>query len=412
MNYQLAKLRRASLHAAQHVPYYRRVLAEADVVAGGAVKLENFARVPLLTKDVIRREGSNMTPRITATAAVSENTSGGSTGVPVRFLKDKAYDAMNTATKIFFFEQLGKEFCGREIKLWGSDGDILAGNLTRKDRAINFLYNRRFFNCYDFSRDQMLRLAELNNHFQPDAYWAYVDALFAFSEFVIKQGIPLKPPKAIVTTIGPLYADQKTVMEKAFGCNVYNQYGSREVGVVSAHERNANDMNVFFWRVFVEVVPVADNPVEEGGKLVITSLYNGSMPLIRYDIGDVAIPGDRVYDIGNTKSCLSLNNVVGRTLGFFRKADGTLKHTHFIETVQQLFFKDWIGRSQVAQEEYDRVVIRVVKAGEPVSADMQDIVRKSKILLGDEFKVDFEFVEEIPCSPSGKVLYTVCNLKQ
>ena len=406
--YQRNRLQDTLKHAAQHVPYYRRVLTEAGVVDQGQVRLEHFHRIPLLTKDIIRREGASLHAPDHEQRGSYENTSGGSTGVPVRFLQDKAYDAMNTATKIFLFERLGKQLGEAEIKLWGSDRDILAGNLTAKDRAINFLYNRRFFNCYDFTREHMLRLVTLNNTFRPCSYWTYVDAAFEFAKFVNREGIQLTPPKVIVATIGPLYPDQKAVMEQAFGCTVSNQYGSREVGVICAHAPEGDDMQVFFWRSFLEILPVENSDTPDEGRILLTTLDNDSMPLIRYDIGDVALKGAQSYTFGETTSYLSVQNVVGRTLGFFRMPDGTLKHTHFI--VQQLFFKDWIARFQVAQEEYGRAVIRVVLAGEKNPADMDDIVAKSKVLLGEDFQIDFEFVDEIPASASGKVLYTVCNV--
>lgn len=405
--YQLGKLAEMLRYAAQHVPYYQRVLAEAEVVVDGTVRIENFQRIPLLTKDIIRREGVGLHAKNHAARGSYENTSGGSTGEPVRFLQDKAYDDMNTATKIFFFEVLGKHIGEREVKLWGSDRDILAGSLTLRDRAINFLYNRRFFNCYDFTREHRLRLVELNNTFKPMSYWAYVDASFEFATFVLENRIKLVPPKLIVATIGPLYPNQKEIIERAFQCKVYNQYGSRETGAVCCHDRKADEMNVFFWRQFIEVLPVENSRSDEDGKIVMTSLDNFSMPLIRYDIGDVAVKGSTCYEIHGITSCLSLKNVIGRTLGFFKKADGTLFHTHFL--VQQLFFKDWIARFQIAQEAYDRIVIRIVPAKDKNERDMQKIVENVHVLVGD-CRIEFEFVDEIKPSPSGKVLYTVCNV--
>lgn len=48
-------------HAHENVPYYRRVLIEAEAVnKRGEVDLTKFHRVPFLTKDIIRREFANL----------------------------------------------------------------------------------------------------------------------------------------------------------------------------------------------------------------------------------------------------------------------------------------------------------------------------------------------------------------
>ncbi|MCK5611939.1 hypothetical protein KAR91_59265 [Candidatus Pacearchaeota archaeon] len=57
----------------------------------------------------------------------------------MKFIQDKYYDDWNVATKIYFNQMLGKEIGEKEIKLWGSDRDIIMGNLTLKNRLINYL---------------------------------------------------------------------------------------------------------------------------------------------------------------------------------------------------------------------------------------------------------------------------------
>jgi phenylacetate-CoA ligase len=71
------------LRAASAVPYYSRVLKEARVVEGGRVRLENFAAIPFLTKEIVRREGERLWARDRGARHAYETSSGGSTGEPV-----------------------------------------------------------------------------------------------------------------------------------------------------------------------------------------------------------------------------------------------------------------------------------------------------------------------------------------
>ena len=153
-------------------------------------------------------------------------------------------------------------------------------------------------------------------------------------------------------------------------------------------------MHTFPWWNYIEVIDRQSKAVEnQEGRVVITTLRNYSMPLIRYDIGDVAIAGGWGCDCG--RNSLLLKKVIGRTLGYFKKADGSLAHSHFL--VQALFFREWIRRFQIIQDEIDHVVIKVQlnKDTKPIDSDLEDITKKTKILMGESCKVDFDFVEEI-----------------
>ena len=48
---------------------------------------------------------------------------------------------------------------------------------------------------------------------------------------------------------------------------------------------------------------------------------------------------------------------------------------------------------------------------EPDKSDLEDITRKTKILMGESCKVDFDFVEDIRRTASGKFVYTLCKVK-
>ena len=106
-----------------------------------------------------------------------------------------------------------------------------------------------------------------------------------------------------------------------------------------------------------------------------------------------------------------LKKVVGRTLGYFKKADGSLAHSHFL--VQALFFRDWIKMFQIIQDDIDHVLIKVQlnENAEADKADIEDITKKTKILMGESCRVDFDFVDEIHRSASGKFVYTLCKVK-
>lgn len=404
------KLERLLLHAYRNVPYYHRILEQSGVITDGTVKLEKFSQIPILTKEILRKETAGLYSKDYKKRRPYDNTSGGSTGEPVRFIQDKEYDEWNIATKLYFNAVLGKEPGEPEIKFWGSDRDIIEGSLTIKDRIINLLYNRKFFNSYRLNNKMLLALVDLNNRFRPKAYWSYMESALELSNFLSLHKTNFHPPKIVISTIGPLTEGVREKIESGMKCKVYNQYGSREVGAIACQCREQKALHTFPWWCYVEILDEKNRPVENGreGNIVVTTLHNYSMPLIRYKIGDVAIAGG--HKCGCGRNTFLLKEVLGRTLGYFKKSDGSLAHSHFI--VQALFLRDWIKRFQIIQDRIDHILIRVelYEHREPYKEDIEDITRKTKIIMGASCKVDFDFVESMERTQSRKYLYTVCKI--
>jgi len=404
------KLKTILLHAYSNVPYYRRILNDCDVVSGNEVKLDNFSKIPLLTKEIIREEGESLLSKDYKERKSYENTSGGSTGEPARFVQDAEYNQWNIATILYFNASLGKQPGQAELKLWGSDRDIIEGNLTVKDRMINYLYNRKFFNSYRFDDAHIEQLVAMNNRHKPVAYWSYMESAFELANFLLRSKPDFHPPEIVISTIGPLTEEVKDRIETGMRCKVYNQYGSREVGAVACQCKEQRGLHTFPWWNYVELLNDKGQGVDEGeGNVVVTTFHNFSMPLIRYDIGDVAVPGGHQCACG--RNTFQLGKVMGRTLGYFRKSDRSLVHSHFI--VQALFFRDWIKKFQAIQDKLDHVMIRVeLRSGHEASKeDTDDIIKKVKMLMGESCRVDFDFVESISRTASGKYLYTICEVK-
>ncbi len=404
------RLRQLLLHAYKNVPYYKDILTAAGVVKEGKVLLENFGNIPILTKEIIRQQGENLYSRDYLRRKSYTNTSGGSTGEPVNFIQDKKYKEWGMATKRYFMWMLGEELGQREIKLWGSDRDIIVGSLTLRSRLINWFHNTRFFNCYRLNTQSLTELTELNNTFKPKAYWSYMEAALELADFVSRNKSHFHPPEILISTIGPLTEEVRNKIERSLRCKVYNQYGSREVGAIACECKEQKGLHTFPWWNVVEILGEDNKPVEgEEGNVIVTTLLNYSMPLIRYEISDVAVAGG--YECKCGRNSFMLKNILGRTLGYFKKPNGSLVHSHFL--VQALFFKQWIKRFQVIQTDYNRIIIRVERYAKeaPDPCDVDGITEKTKILMGTDCMVDYEFVDEISRAKSGKYLYTICQVE-
>ena len=414
--YQQAKLKRLLLHSFENVPYYRDVLGDCHVVVDGRVQLEHFPEIPVLTKDIISHEGQRLYSRDYRKRHYYSNSSGGSTGQPVRFIQDREHDAWNTATKIYYKKTLGRQDIGqRELRLWGSERDLQGARENLRTRLAYWLYNRREFNAFRMTPHDMARFVERYNHFRPTWIEAYVQALTEWARFIRDNNLTVHTPKGIVVSAGTLYPEMRQLIEDVFGCNVFNRYGSREVGAVACSCDSKNGLHISVWNAYLEVLDTRATPVTPGkmGNIHITTLNNFSMPLIRYDIGDMAIAGScRHCDCG--RNLPLLQEVVGRNMEVFKTRSGRIvSAVFFIHFVGVVYNTGAVERFQVVQEDYDRIIVRVVVLDAHQFAEAkQPLVDAIKKAMGADCTVQFDLVDRIDPEPSGKYLYTVSKVQK
>ena len=86
----------------------------------------------------------------------------------------------------------------------------------------------------------------------------------------------------------------RRILARVFGVPVFNLYGSTETGHLLM-ENERGEMKPSYDTAFLEVVDVDAQAV---GELIVTTLSNDYMPLLRYRIGDLAQRQERSYGTG------------------------------------------------------------------------------------------------------------------
>jgi phenylacetate-CoA ligase len=159
------------------------------------------------------------------------------------------------------------------------------------------------------------------------------------------------------------------------------------------------------------VVDKNGEPCEPGerGELVITSLTNYSMPLIRYKIGDMGILSDSNCSCG--RGLPMLEKIEGRvTDTFMTKRNELIPAEYFIHLIGVVCNRGGIAKFQVIQEDFDEVHVKIVNSGETDEANLREIKEKIKFVMGEDTDVEFEFVSQIKRLPSGKYRYTISKV--
>jgi len=121
------------------------------------------------------------------------------------------------------------------------------------------------------------------------------------------------------------------------------------------------------------------------------------VPFIRYDTGDMGVFSSEECSCG--RKLPLMKKILGRTTDILRFKTGAVLSGPSLT----LIFKDFdIRQYQVVQTGDDSMVVKIVKGKTYSEKDTEKIYRVLKDAVGDEVEVEFEFVDCIQPTKSGK----------
>ncbi len=145
----------------------------------------------------------------------------------------------------------------------------------------------------------------------------------------------------------------------SWGDEPFNQYGATETADIAAEFQKCRHMHLFEDLVMVEVVDEKYQPVPQGtfgAKLLVTTLYSRTQPLIRYEMDDSVCLGTETCPSGLPFGILeSVQGRVEDELHLPAKAGGrvAIQPLVFNRVMDILPISGW----QVVQEADDRLTV-------------------------------------------------------
>ncbi len=170
-----------------------------------------------------------------------------------------------------------------------------------------------------------------------------------FALYCEQHGIQFPSLRFVLCSYEFVSVVHRRILARVFGVPVFNLYGSTETGHLLM-ENEHGDMKPSYDTAFLEVVDADERGV---GELVVTTLTNDYMPLLRYRIGDLAERIERPY--------ASDFVVHGRIRDALTAADGRRVTTW---QVDRCFAEtDGIAHYELRQDENGDCVLRFVPDG-------------------------------------------------
>jgi len=410
--YQLKKLKALVLHAYENVPYYNRIFNELKLKPADIKTLSDIKKIPILTKEVARRENMNLVSRDASKRRYFKAKTGGTSGPPLVIYKDINSYSFEWGSFYRWYNWIGIELGDPMVTLWGSPSVLSESRKHKfKKRISDALLNHMSVNSFTLNDKTFPALIKQLNKFKPKILKGYLSAMLQLAKYVEQHTIKFDfSLTAISTTSETLFPYQKKYLEKVFKCKVYDQYGCTEVCAVSYECAKQNGMHINHEHVFVEVVSGDHLQDVRAGKLVLTDLDEFSMPMIRYENGDTATLSDKICDCGVKQPLIA--SIDGRVANTIRLKNGSEVHgVFFTDILFEIKSKgaDDIIKFQVYQEKEAAIEFRI-EAKQELSKEFNDELKAA--LLNFFNTVNIVKLTTIPPGPSGKHLYVVSKLTQ
>lgn len=287
-------------HAATQVAYYAKLFAALGLTAEEIRSTTDLPRLPILNKIELRRNTAELAAAILpAGQQPGEATqSSGTTGQPVR--------VRQTRHSLAMFSQLKQ----RELRWFRFDPRATLAvirlpsqlPLTPERRPISLDQNLNlpawplvgnFFQtgparCFSVF-NQIDRQAEWLDRYRPGYLMSYPET-FEHLSFAYQNRPKPDYPQGLLAISEQLTGGMRRRITTTFGAPLYQNYGLNEIGLVASRCREGGRYHVHAEHCLVEIVNPDGQPCQPGeiGRILVTTLTNPAMPLIRYDTGDLA----------------------------------------------------------------------------------------------------------------------------
>ena len=283
-DWMLTRLREISRRAYEETEYYRSLFDQIGFDPHTDFSFDEYSRLPILTRDQIHQAGPSLLSSSVASDQMRKDRTGGSTGVPTELWLGPNERGWRDSGMEYFFELLGVPEGTRTALLWGHHLDPKKADTVR-ERYQAFVSNMRWFDSLRLSAATLDEYHRELEQFQPACIIAYASGLGYLAEHILERGYkPNYPTRCLITGGEKLWSRHRQLIERAFNCRLHERYGSRDAGCIGVQlDPNSLEYTVDWANTLVE--PQSSDPESP---ILVTKLQADAMPMLRYEIGDVA----------------------------------------------------------------------------------------------------------------------------
>lgn len=352
----------------------------------------NINDFPIVNKMILKENFDKILNKKYQLNNLHKMSTSGSTGTPFTVYQNKEKRHRVIAEVLFYGKIINYTFGEKQFyfRIWV--------NSIKKNKFKRYLQNMNTIDISNLSDERLAEILEKINTEKVKCILSYASTLERLAEYAEKSGYKYtqKKLKCIISSSELLSEKTRKKLKNIFKCNVYSRYSNEENGILGQDTCTNKEFNLNYANYYFEFLKLENNePAQEGelSRVVLTDLYNYSMPLIRYDTGDLAI-----YRTKNNKKYIT--ELYGRKVDLIYNTKKEQISPHTI-TNNMWEFKE-IKQFKFIQNDTKsyKIIINTDK-----KIEQNQIINKFKKILGKDAEIKIEYTKEIPILSSGKRKY-------
>jgi phenylacetate-CoA ligase len=396
--YRDGRIRQFIQHCADTVPYYRGLFRDLKINPPEITGLDTLSLLPVLDRATVRDRWREFISDAFPASVQQIKFTSGTSGAGLRYISTLASTREQWAVWWRFRYAHGIQF-GTECAMFRS---ALLVPLDRTEPPFwrrNHATREMFFSGNHMSPRYLPSYIEEMNRRRPPWIHGFGSTVTTLASFILESGLKLDYPVRWITLGSEqVYPHQVEKIEAAFGIRPLQIYGMTEA-VANASE--APDGVLYVDEDFAATEFL---PADESGTcdVVGTNLSNPIFPLVRYRVGDLAVPTDGQSANGRR----IVSRLDGRSDDYIIRPDGSR-----LGRLDILFRRMVnIREAQILQQRPGEVRLRVAKGNDFTAADEAALLSVARKHLGGDMDIQVDYVDAIERTPSGKLLHVRSEL--
>lgn len=377
---QWKRFKKVLKHAYDNTTFYKLKFKEAGITPTDIKEREDLQKIPITTREDLRNSDQLISQCYNKSNLRFSITSGSSGRRTKTYFDERAWIKGK-----FLLKLRARLACG--LRPWDRIAvfsEAKANNCFVKE----FFLRQKVFSILDSPETHYPLLEKYN----PSSMYGFPSA---FSD-IAEHNVHVRPLR-IFTSSEMLDALTRKKIEVAFDAEVFDVYGCTEVKEISweCHKHCGYHINSDW--LLVEFVKNRQSAALEDSSIIVSSLYNYGMPLIRYEIGDTGILLDRKCSCGRGLPLMAPTH--GRSVDYFTLPSNMrvspYKMTCAIEHINGM------KQYQIVQEKKSLVIIKIVPSAPFNNKTKQKIKLALKNILPD-VEILVKTVDSTDKEQSGK----------
>jgi len=408
---QFRQLQLLLQHAYESSPYYRRQFDAAGFDVSAPLTAQSWRNVPVLPRDDLQdRAGEILSTRPPEHHGEPfEKKTSGSTGRQLKIVDTEA-------NHLFWMAITLRDHLWHQRRFSGHMVCIRSGRSGKDPMTIyeSDNWGPSTANIFETGPSTIYyhtmpieKQAELLLDRQPEYLLIYPSNAVRLTEYFRAHNLKLNSLRGVITYGELLMPETRTACQELWNAPLTDMYSCEEVGYIALQCPQSEHYHCQPEAVFVEVLNPQGEPClpGESGRVVLTSLHNFAMPIIRYENLDHAVAGGPC-------ECGRSSPVIERLLGRKRNMAVGVDGAAFWPRITRDMWAvvPGIEELQLVQTTQDKIEVRLIRP-QPMNAEQQATLTASiQRALGQPYAFEFTYVDEIIRHANGKYERYICKL--